>query len=343
MHRPLSSALQRPTPVFLPFTATPGLSLDALKQKPIVPGVAVATEGPATGHYVMDENDQPVPEYLDAETLRTVMEAAKVFTNGIRVNVDHYSAVAEAAGFLNALRVDGVKLRGDLNLFRSYTGFEHLAEVISTVPDTFGLSLDFDRTHEFKDGKAYARATAVISCDLVSAPAANRGLFDNQARSNMSTAASPTASAPATPAAPATPSAPAAPAAPATPPSALSAEDITKIVTEALSKGLAPVLQTLTEHTQAINDLKAAPAAAAGATAETPAMKALRETILTEVGKQHQALARQLGVQLTAAAGASPVEAPAGAASGDGNGGDARKAWEIPAAERNAKALEALR
>lgn len=289
---------------FIPFAAVPGLSLEGLKASPIVPGVSVCTEGAADGHYAWDANDMPHPEVIDSTTLDTIITAAAAFANGVRVNNGHYSPVNEACGYLSAFTKDGVKLRANLTLFRSYNGFEHLAEIIATVPDTFGLSLDFDRTHEFRDdGKAYVRAKQIISCDFVSAPAANRGLFDKPRT------AKPMAE-------PTTPAAPAAPAAPTPAPAAPAAAPDTAAITAAVQAALAPIQTQLGELTTKVNSLaakvEAAPAATPAPTdpAATPAPAAGMEALRTEL----TAMQRKLDVAFSAQPGAAPAGTPAGEA-----------------------------
>ena len=300
---PAAAKIEKPLEAprfFIPFAAVPGLSLEGLKASPIVPGVSVCTEGAADGHYAWDANDIPHPEVIDSTTLDTIITAAAAFANGVRVNNGHYSPVNEACGYLSAFTKDGVKLRANLTLFRSYNGFEHLAEIIATVPDTFGLSLDFDRTHEFRDdGKAYVRATQIISCDLVSAPAANRGLFDKPRTAKpMADPITPATVAPATP----TP----APAAPAAAPD-------TAAITAAVQAALAPIQTQLGELTTKVNSLaakvEAAPAATPAPTdpPATPAPAAGMEALRAEL----TAMQRKLDVAFSAQPGATPAAAPA--------------------------------
>lgn len=302
---------------FIPFAAVPGLSLEGLKASPVVPGVSVCTEGAADGHYAWDANDIPHPEVIDSITLDTIITAAAAFANGVRVNNGHYSPVNEACGYLSGFTKDGAKLRANLTLFRSYEGFEHLAEIIATVPDTFGLSLDFDRTHEFKaDGKAYVRATQIISCDLVSAPAANRGLFDKPRNAK--------------PMADQTTPATAAPAA-STPAPAAAAPD-TAAITAAVQAALAPIQTQLSELTTKVNTVAAK---VEGTPATTPApteppaapaaMQALREELT--------AMQRKLDVAFSAQPGATPAAAPA----------ETPGSKPLSAIERNTVALERLK
>lgn len=165
--------------VFLAFAAPAGLSVDSLRENPLVPGVSVITEGPAAGHFKFDENDQPVPVWIDNITLQQVMAVAQEYRSGLRVNMNHWSTVLDAAGRLNNFRLDGQKLRADLTLLPTYEGFDHLTVLIAEMSDTFGLSIDFSGPSEIRDGKAFARCDEIYSADLVPNPAANQGLFSD--------------------------------------------------------------------------------------------------------------------------------------------------------------------
>lgn len=353
--------------IFLAFAAAAPvpLTLEGLRANPLVPGVAVISEGPARGHSCYDEvNGQMVPMWVDAITLQTVADAAAAYASGLRVNAGHFTEITEAAARLNNFRIDGAeksganKLRGDLSLFRSYSRFDHLCELITTIPDTFGLSIDFEGPPEIRDGKGFARCVEIFSCDLVPTPAANEGglfsrdfsaaqlaqlrrFFDNPATINMPDPANPPATPPATP--PANP--PANP--PATPPAPDHAA-ITKAVTDALETALGPVKTELTGLTQRLAAVEAAQQADAAddAADETvampPPLKRLRKEVFTlqkQIGEQGRKLAQRFGLEFAARAGTNPVENPS---AGHGDHTESRQAFEIPAAERNSQAVAKL-
>jgi hypothetical protein len=142
------------------------ITLESLKANPIVPGVSVITKGPARGHFKFDENDQPVPVYIDQTTLEQVMACAQTYQGGLRVNAGHYTGVLDAAAFLQGYRLDDPRLRADMHLFPTFEKFEHLCSLIATISDTFGLSIDFSGPPEFSEGKALARCTEIYSADL---------------------------------------------------------------------------------------------------------------------------------------------------------------------------------
>lgn len=351
--------------VFFALAAIAGLTVESLQANPLVPGVAVISEGPARGHSAWDEvNQQSVPMWVDSQTLQTVASAAAAYMGGLRVNAGHFSEITEAAGFLTSFRTDGPKLRADLTLFRSYSQFAHLCELITTIPDTFGLSIDFEGAPEIRDGKAFARCSEIFSCDIVPTPAANEGglfsadlrgltpqqiaqlraVFDN-AIASMADPVPPTAP-PATP-----PAAPPATPPPATPPATDNAA-ITKAVSDALTpaldSALAPLKTEISGFAQRLTAIEASlkadesTDAAVDTSAMPAALKRLRKDLTAlqqSTGDQATKLARRFGLEFAARAGANPVENPAGGGEG---GGEARKAFEISSSESNLKALQAL-
>ncbi|HEY3837181.1 MAG TPA: hypothetical protein VGL72_11450 [Bryobacteraceae bacterium] len=335
--------------------ATP-LTIESLKANPLVPGVSVISEGPAKGHSCFDEaNQQVVPMWIDAVTLQTVVAASLSYTNGLRVNAGHFTAITEAAARLNAFRVEGPKLRADMLLFRTYSQFDHLCELIATIPDTFGLSIDFSGPAEIRDGKGFARCEEIFSCDLVPSPAANEGglfsadlppavlaqlhrLFDNARVTNPM--ADPT-------------NPPGNPTPPPNPPPA--APDNNKNITDAITAALGPALEAamgpiktdLSALTQRVTALETASKAdeaedtAVDTSVMPAAMKRLRKEVNAlsrQFGETGQKLARRFGLEFAARAGANPIEAPAGG-SGAAAAAPTRQAFEVPSDEVNATAL----
>ncbi|XHR27542.1 MAG: hypothetical protein ACFUZC_16550 [Chthoniobacteraceae bacterium] len=327
-------------------TTAAALTVEGLQANPVVPGVSLITEGPAKGHSCYDDvNDQMVPMYADGTTLLQVMQVAQAtYASGLRVNVEHFSGITECCGYLSGLRVDGVQLRGDLNLFRTYSNFAHLCELVSTIPDTFGLSIDFNGEPEVVGGKGLARCEEIYSCDLVTEPAANpRGLFSSNLPPHIRAALDAVFDIPQKPDTskpnpkpmpdPATP-----PPAPATPPpaapAALTADDVKKLLDDALT----PITTSLTNLTQRITACEASLAADDAAENAPAAYKSLRTQVTalsTTLGETQTKLARRMGIEFAARAGAAPVENPAG-----GNPeGETRKPWEIPSSERASRQL----
>lgn len=142
--------------------------------KGVVAGVAVITVGPALGHGVL----------VDATTLEQVKACAEQFAGGLKVKMDHYSAVSEIVGYLHGFRIDGDVLRADLYLLESAPARAYVLEIAQKIPDTFGLSIAFSGIDERIAGTrpeediVLARCSEIYSADLVDDPAANpSGLF----------------------------------------------------------------------------------------------------------------------------------------------------------------------
>jgi len=326
-------------------SATP-LTIEALQATPLVQGVSVIMQGPAKGHFKFDENDQPVPVYIDETTLQQVMACASTYTGGLRVNAGHYTGVLDAAGFLANYRIDGEKLRADMTLFESFEKFDHLLTLITTIPDTFGLSIDFSGPSDFREGKAFARCQEIYSADLVPVPAANEhGLFaagDSQRRWVFSNAGKLA--------------------------SEFDTPENNNMTLEQLS---AQVAAALTQFADANTQIDAASAQIAGAVAkvdgvvakvaeietkfsaldgkftalgDVPAIgtslaevKVLAESLQADSGDLRTKLASRMGIEFAARAGANP----AGGKKADGPG-ETRKAFEIPSSERNTAAIRSL-
>lgn len=277
--------------LFVPFNALAPITPESLLTTPFVPGVSVMTIGQAEGHSVWDDKtNSPLPEWVDAATLQSIVVAASASAS-VRCKDGHYGDLQSTLGFLRGFRVDADKVRADLTLFKTHPEFPHTANLIGTVPDTFGLSLDVSRDHEIVDGKAFIRVTRIFSCDLVDAPAANKALFDNS---------------------PPTKSMPepiVTPPAPTTPPAAPPAAPDTAAITAAVEAGIAPLKADFAALTTKVNDLAAKVEAAPGGTPAptdppaAPALQALRADLT--------ALQNKLDAAFSAKPGAPPAGTPA--------------------------------
>jgi len=139
----------------------------------IIRGVSLITEGPALGHGVM----------VDAETIAQVKAAADKYEGGLKVKLDHSGGAGDIIGYIDALRIDGRKLLGDLHLLENSPHREYVLEIAEKIPDTFGLSIAFSGPVEVGSDKRtmLQRCTEIYSVDLVSEPAANgAGLFERR-------------------------------------------------------------------------------------------------------------------------------------------------------------------
>lgn len=136
----------------------------------VIRGVSLITEGPALGHGVM----------VDATTLQQVKAAAEQYEGGLKVKLDHSGGAGDIIGYVDALRIEGQKLLGDLHLLENSPHRGYVLEIAEKIPDTFGLSIAFSGPVEMSADKktVLQRCTEIYSVDLVSEPAANaEGLF----------------------------------------------------------------------------------------------------------------------------------------------------------------------
>jgi hypothetical protein len=136
----------------------------------VIRGVSLITEGPALGHGVM----------IDAKTIQQVKAAAEQYSGGLKVKLDHSGGAGDIIGYVDALRIEGKKLLGDLHLLENSPHRGYVLEIAEKIPDTFGLSIAFSGPVEMGADKrtVLQRCTEIYSVDLVSDPAANKdGLF----------------------------------------------------------------------------------------------------------------------------------------------------------------------
>jgi hypothetical protein len=141
----------------------------------VIRGVAVITEGPASGHFDWDSGK---PLHADADTLREVMECAKTYTGGLKVKMNHGSGVGDIVGRLDNFRIEGTVLRADFMALATSAQRGYIFEIAQTMPDAFGLSISFSGKPKVGDKLAFARCAEIYSADFVDEPAANpNGLF----------------------------------------------------------------------------------------------------------------------------------------------------------------------
>lgn len=138
----------------------------------IIPNVRIITEGVAMGHGVR----------VDEITIDQLITGAQKYSNGVKVKLDHEGGSESIVGWVNNFRKaqdeNGWYLLGDLHLIQSHPRFAYLLDLVSSIPDTFGLSVFFIGQPEEIDGETYARCNKLFSCDIVTEPAANpAGMF----------------------------------------------------------------------------------------------------------------------------------------------------------------------
>lgn len=145
------------------------------RDKGVIRGVSVVEIGEAKGHDV----------WIDSKTLGTVLDAAKKFSEGLKVKFRHgksgeyQNVLEETFGLLKDFVIDGNKVRADLHLLDSLSADirSKAFEMAEKMANQFGLSIVFKGTNEKIDGKSYLRCTALESTDLTDKPAATSGLF----------------------------------------------------------------------------------------------------------------------------------------------------------------------
>ena len=135
----------------------------------VIRGVSLITKGPALGHGVM----------IDDKTLEQVKTAAEQYVGGLKVKLDHSGGAGDIVGYIDALRIDGEKLLGDLHLLQNSPHRAYILEIAQRIPDTFGLSIAFSGPSEKSSDKltTLQRCSEIYSVDLVSEPAANPSGF----------------------------------------------------------------------------------------------------------------------------------------------------------------------
>lgn len=134
----------------------------------VIHGVAIITSGvKARGHDLE----------VDLKTLEQIKECAcKMGTVPVKWN--HRTGADAVNGYLDNFRIEETKLLGDWHLLKSHDRYAHAIEMAERMPNNVGLSAAFMGEDEMMEGKKFARASEVISVDLVANPAANPdGLF----------------------------------------------------------------------------------------------------------------------------------------------------------------------
>jgi hypothetical protein len=165
------------------FSASAGV-IDA--ESGIIRGVSLITKGPALGHGVM----------IDDKTLAQVKTAAEQYAGGLKVKLNHSGGAGDIVGYIDALRISGEKLLGDLHLLQTSPHRAYILEIAQRIPDTFGLSIAFSGPSEKSTDKltTLQRCSEIYSVDLVSEPAANpNGFFARKLKLESDVSESPEA------------------------------------------------------------------------------------------------------------------------------------------------------
>lgn len=130
-------------------------------------GISVITAGPALGHDMV----------IDETTLEQVVELGNA-SAPVKVLANHSNDVGAILGMLENFRIDGPRVRADLELLQNHPQAEYYAELLGKLPDQLGFSISFSgipRTAE--DGTALADVRDLWSVDLVTRAAANKSIY----------------------------------------------------------------------------------------------------------------------------------------------------------------------
>lgn len=145
-----------------------GLTSNIDDRRGVIRGVSVITEGEAQGHGV----------FIDSKTINTTLAAAKQFPGGVPCKMDHGSGLPDIVGTFHNFRVDGAKLRADLQLLLTHPRYQSLMELAKRAPTASGMSISFKYVPETIKDQEFVRVTKLFSIDWVDGPAANpTGLF----------------------------------------------------------------------------------------------------------------------------------------------------------------------
>lgn len=125
------------------------------------------TAGPALGHDMM----------IDAETLNQVQLLGEA-SEPVKVLADHSNQIDRIIGMLYGFRIDGNRVRADLELLSNHPDVEYFSELIQKLPDQIGFSISFSGIPEEDDnGMRMARVNDLLSVDLVTEAAANASVY----------------------------------------------------------------------------------------------------------------------------------------------------------------------
>jgi hypothetical protein len=111
------------------------------------------------------------------------------------VKLNHSGGAGDIVGYIDALRISGEKLLGDLHLLQTSPHRAYILEIAERIPDTFGLSIAFSGPSEKSTDKltTLQRCSEIYSVDLVSEPAANPNGFFARKLEQLQTAPEPEA------------------------------------------------------------------------------------------------------------------------------------------------------
>jgi hypothetical protein len=140
----------------------------------ILHGVSLIQQGEARGHGVQ----------VDQTTLSEVLKACGRFKSGVKVKLTHGGNAGDIVGIIKNARMndEGNKVVGDMHLMATHPKRNYLLELARTAPDTFGLSISFEKNPPLITEKGiFVRCKRLRSADIEADPAANEdGLFSEE-------------------------------------------------------------------------------------------------------------------------------------------------------------------
>jgi len=159
--------------------------------------VLVISEGPAKGHFCVEQNGklrpfnpddasheklEKIPIYITAQTLAEVAQSGNSRSE-VKAKLDHGETVRDTFGGYSNFRVEGTNVYADLKFLEGTPHRSFVEGIASRFADEFGNSIDFQSAYTMgKDatGKkiAIANCLRLGSIDLVDSPAATNSLFE---------------------------------------------------------------------------------------------------------------------------------------------------------------------
>jgi hypothetical protein len=143
----------------------------------IILGVCVMEKGEAKGHNLQ----------IDDKSLDQFLQLASERKDGVKVRfgADHNAGASDINGALKNFRREGDRIRADLHLLKTDKNFSKIIEMAEMLPNEFGLSASTTAGEELIGHDRYVRFTEIFCVDIVSNPAATKGLFFSQNNNNQ--------------------------------------------------------------------------------------------------------------------------------------------------------------
>jgi hypothetical protein len=146
----------------------------------IIYSVVVMSKGEAKGHNLM----------LDDKSIDGFLALCQASSDGVKIRFgkDHDAGADDINGALKNFRREGDKIFADMHLLKSDANYAKLIEMAQKMPNQFGLSASTTATEELIGHEKFVRFSEVQSVDIVSNPAATKGLFfsaNNHTQKNM--------------------------------------------------------------------------------------------------------------------------------------------------------------